>query len=188
MKPLGRIWLSLASVLGITLAFVIVLQAKRIQTLENLLGGTQNESNLPEGMRLPDFHARDLTGKERTLTYGIPGAKPKVLYIFRPSCVWCQRNGKSINALTEQIKNRYEIIGIALDETGLQEFVREHQIKFPVYTDLPPSAIEAYRLGGTPETIVVSSEGIVQKAWMGGYSGPLQSAVEAFFSARLPHT
>jgi peroxiredoxin len=88
--------------------------------------------------------------------------------------------------LTDQIKEQYEVIGIALDKTGLPAFVREHNIDFPVFTDLPPSIIEAYHLGSTPETIVVSAQGIVQKTWMGAYSGPLQLAVEAFFSVNLP--
>jgi hypothetical protein len=86
-RRFSKFWLSLSAVPCVVLLLVTVAQAKRIQTLENLLAGSQNQGNLPEGLRLTGFRAHDLTGKEQTLAYGVPGSKPKLLYVFRPSCV-----------------------------------------------------------------------------------------------------
>lgn len=57
---------------------------------------------------------------------------------------------------------------------------------FPVYNDLSPHSTSSYKLGGTPQTLVISSEGRILKSWFGAYSGPVAQEVEEYFSIRLP--
>jgi len=55
-----------------------------------------------------------------------------------------------------------------------------------VYTDLSDDTKKAYKMGGTPQTIVVSSDGQVLQNWNGAYTGEQQKQVEEFFGITLP--
>lgn len=59
--------------------------------------------------------------------------------------------------LSERIKGRYRLIGLSLSSAGVDEYVAQQGMDFPMYTNLSPQSIAAYRLGGTPATIVVSA-------------------------------
>jgi len=75
---------------------------------------------------------------------------------------------------------------LSLVKTDLHDFIQREDLGFPVYTDLAASAIAMYRLGSTPETLVVSPEGKVIKDWIGAYiQEPIRSTVEQFFSLRF---
>jgi hypothetical protein len=43
-----------------------------------------------------------------------------------------------------------------------------------------------YKLGGTPQTIVVSPQGQVTRIWSGAFAEDLQREVEDYFSVKLP--
>jgi hypothetical protein len=55
-----------------------------------------------------------------------------------------------------------------------------------VYSGLSRSAIAAYRLGTTPETIVVSARGVGLGTWDGAYTAGTRAALEHFFAVSLP--
>lgn len=69
---------------------------------------------------------------------------------------------------------------------GLKEFVRDHGMQFPIYTDLAAKSVFAYRLGGTADTLVVSSEGKLLQQWKGAYSGSSKREIEEYFGITLP--
>lgn len=52
--------------------------------------------------------------------------------------------------------------------------------------DIPPSSISDLKLGTTPETIVVSRDGLVLRDWRGAYTGATKQQMEEFFSMGLP--
>ena len=58
--------------------------------------------------------------------------------------------------------------------------------QFPVYTDLAAKSVVAYRLGGTPDTLVVSSDGTLLRHWKGAYSGSNKQEIEEYFAITLP--
>ena len=51
---------------------------------------------------------------------------------------------------------------------------------------LSPETLKTYKLGSTPQTIVISPEGKVLQDWVGAYVGDQKSQVEAFFQVTLP--
>jgi hypothetical protein len=61
-----------------------------------------------------------------------------------------------------------------------------HKLDFPVYTNLSEETRSAYRLGSTPETIVVDTDGKVIHAWVGAFTGSTKREIERFFSIHLP--
>jgi len=80
----------------------------------------------------------------------------------------------------------YRFVGLSLSKEGLSEYVASHELTIPIYTGLSNETKKSYKLGGTPQTIVVSPEGKVLQDWVGAYSGDQKSQVEAFFHATLP--
>ena len=73
-----------------------------------------------------------------------------------------------------------------MSKTASQSDLDAQKLSFPVYSALSPETIKALGLGGTPQTIVVSTDGKVIKNWMGAYTETIQPEVETFFGVRLP--
>jgi hypothetical protein len=92
----------------------------------------------------------------------------------------------NFKALLEKGSSQYRFIGLSLSEEGLPEYVAKNEFKLPVYSGVSNTAKQAYKLSGTPETIVISPEGRVLQTWMGAYVGEQKSQVEAFFHTTLP--
>jgi len=68
----------------------------------------------------------------------------------------------------------------------LAEYVAKNELKLPVYCSLSSETLKTYKLGSTPQTIVISPEGKVVQDWVGAYVGEQKSQVEAFFHVNLP--
>ncbi len=140
---------------------------------------------LPPGTDVPSFRAVDLRGQPRTIVYNNE-SKPTVLYVLTPACSWCARNMDNFKALVDQENSQYRFIAVSLSRHGLAEYVAKNDLNLPVYTDLSAETQKAYKLGGTPQTIVVSPEGRLLQNWGGAYVGDQKAQVEAFFNIKLP--
>ena len=136
------------------------------------------------GQTVPAFAARDTAGVETTIEYG--GGLPTVLYVFSPGCGACSKNADAIRALAEGSAGRYRFVGVSLDRRGLATYLAEHPLPFPVVTDLDPSTVSAYRFGGTPQTIVVSTSGTVLDTWHGAFQADQKTQIERFFGTSMP--
>lgn len=145
----------------------------------------QNPAQLVPGMQVAPVTALGADGKPLTISYDATN-KPTVIYVISPSCIWCKRNQANIDMLAETKANDFRFIGLSLAEDGLKEYVDEHRLKFPVYAGVTKETVQSLGLGGTPQTIVVSSEGKVLKVWSGAYLENMQPDVEAFFGTKLP--
>ena len=180
----ARVLLILALVASASVA-VNVLQGRRILTLQDALDELSVKGDLPAGARAAPLDATDVRGQPARLTFG--GAEgPTVLYVFRPSCPWCEKNSPGISRLVNEIGKSYRVIGISLSADSVAEFVAEHKLTFPVFTNVSAKGLRLYKLGTTPETIVVSSAGTILASWKGAYVGRTKSDIEKFFSIRLP--
>jgi hypothetical protein len=100
--------------------------------------------------------------------------------------VWCRRNLDSIKALADRSRNRFNFVGISLTTSGFPEYAHAGTLPFPMLAGLQDSFIKAYKLGSTPETIVISPEGRVERAWIGAYVGRTNDEVAAFFGVAVP--
>lgn len=177
-----KLWFTfvLLTALGVSIT-INVLQARYIGHFIDRSEQTALKGALAIGTKVPPLDVLDLSGKRSRLVYS-DTSKPTILYIFRPSCIWCQRNAGALTELAEHASDQYRIVGISLTKEGLAEFVQSHAMNFPVYSGLTPALIAAYRLGTTPETIVISPNGNVRERWNGAYMGGTKTAVERFFA------
>lgn len=157
----------------------------RVKRLEDAMLSLKGENRLKLGESVPPIEGKDLEGRPVMITYD-GGDRTTILYVFSPQCGWCERNSQNINSLAKQLGDKYRLIGLSLSSKDLKEYAGAHGIEFPVYTDLPFSVSSAYKLSGTPETIIISPEGRVVQAWSGAYTGQFQREVENFFNVSLP--
>jgi hypothetical protein len=175
----------LSLICAISLA-INVLQGRRIYTLQLELGRMADQGTLPVGVEVPSLEGTDRNGQYSAIRY-TPGGLPVLLYVFRPSCGWCARNGEAISVLSDHLRGRYRVVGVSLSTEGLAEFITEHKMAFEVITNILPSSLAAYHLGMTPQIIVVRDGGKVGQRWTGALSGPTKKWVERFFGVTLPN-
>jgi len=162
-----------------------ILQGRRILALQDKLEDLSMAGELPVGTRVPPLEATDLHARLVRIAYG-DVSTPTVLYVFRPSCPWCERNNPSVLRLADAAGKSYRFLGISLSSEDLGEFVAGRGLTFPAYSGVSPAAMRLYHLGTTPEMIVISRSGVVAASWRGAFLGRTRSDIERFFSVRLP--
>jgi peroxiredoxin len=136
------------------------------------------------GTRVGPVVGTDVAGKAIALQP--QSANGTVLYVFAPDCGWCQKNSDNIRVVVDAaVKRGMTVYAVSLVEKGTQEFLSRHHLNVPA---LVPSETtrQAYGMGGTPQTIVLSSDGAVVRNWKGAYTSTMASDVEHYFSIRLP--
>jgi peroxiredoxin len=157
----------------------------RKEAIEHLKAEMRSTRELKLGESVPPIQAKDIDGYPVTVTY--TGAGPAVvIYIFTPDCIWCTRNLPNVRMLALRSGGKYHFIGVSLSKDRLRDYISENKLDFPVYSEPAVEVISAYKLGGTPRTLVVSSEGRVLKNWFGAYNGDIKREVEDYFKISLP--
>jgi peroxiredoxin len=179
-----RAFLILGGLLIISLAINLLL-ARRVANLKRTVGTIKAESRLALGDTLPAIVAKDPQGHPAKLDYS-ETPLPTVVFIITPTCGWCTKNIMNMRALVENTGNRYRFVGLSLSSDQLVDYVKENKLEFPIYTDLPILAMREYKLGGTPQTLVVTPKGQVTRIWSGAFAEDLQKEVEDYFSVKLP--
>lgn len=136
------------------------------------------------GSLLPPLEALGADGSRERLTFE-PSGRPTLLYVFAPGCGWCARNLDNVKAIFAGARHSHRLVALSLaSEAG--GFVDEVAVEVRVLVQPSPAAIEAYRLGSTPTTLVISPEGRVVKSWVGAYVDVIGKEVEAYFNVKLP--
>lgn len=179
-----RTLLLLGGLLVCSLAINLLL-ARRVASLKRTVTVLKSESRLALGDTLPPIVAKDPQGQTAVLDYSATQL-PTVVFIITPDCGWCTKNIMNMRTLVQNAGNRYRFVGLSLSSNKLSDYVKENKLEFPIYTDLPILTMRDYKLGGTPETIVVSPQGQVTRIWSGAFAEDLQKEVENYFSVKLP--
>jgi hypothetical protein len=170
--------------LGIVLGVSLLINGLQARYIYVLTRSAEQARSPIRGLNLTSLEVTDQSGA-RTTVWFRGNSKPTLLYVFRPNCVWCQRNAQAAGAFFSAVSNRYRVIGLSLESDGLPEFVAGHGIWFPVYTGLPPAALRRYHLGSTPETILVSTKGTIEGDWSGAYSSDTKRSMENYFGVSV---
>src|SRR5437762_2392292 len=128
---------------------------------------------LRSGTQAPAFEGQDLNGASLSLRYEAD-TRDTLLYVFSPTCHWCERNAQNINTIVKA-RTDLRVVGVALSGTAAE--LRESRVPFDVIVRPTRATIKAYGLGATPMTILISSQGKVIKTWPGAYAGELAADV-----------
>src|SRR5215831_5159596 len=83
------------SLCGVSLA-INVLQGRQIHDLQVALRSPRESRTLVRvGSRVPSLRVFDEDERELRIDFAAASV-PTILYVFSPSCSWCQRNGRSL--------------------------------------------------------------------------------------------
>ncbi len=162
-----------------------VLLAHRVRQLGAVMGKQSRKAELQVGTLVPPIAARELDGKNTTVEYAGTD-RLTMLYIFAPECKWCARNMDNLKALLKAKGESVRFIGLSLSQVGLADYVRANKLEIPILTGPSQETINAYKLGGTPQAIVISAEGRVIENWQGAWTNKEKADIEAFFHMNLP--
>lgn len=177
-RVLMRASLSLATLILLVVSVGLnVLQAKRLKAYEQA-----GRLELEVGTPAPPLEVTTLTGEPRTIDFN---SQTTVLYYFSPECGWCEKNWLNVKALIAGTHDRVRFIGLSTTP-DVADYMAERRLNFEVYTGLTLEAVRAYRFGGTPQTVVVSPDGVVRHVWAGAYGERQQREIEKAFELALP--
>ena len=140
---------------------------------------------MPVGATVSPIKAHSLDGQTALISYGA-GEQPVVLYVFTPQCSWCARNLANLKTLLAQKHDAYRFVALSLTDKEINDYAAKTQLDCPIYFNPTEESLREYKLGSTPQTIVISREGKVLKNWIGAYTGQQQSEIEQFFGITLP--
>jgi peroxiredoxin len=164
------------------LALINIALAHRLNTARN---DALNLMNLVAGDSVPDIRGRSAAGELIDIRFA-NGARPTILYYFDPHCPWCKRNAANFNALVSAVQSRYNVLAYTAVLLNLNEYRTQTGLSVPVITDDATDIRRLLKLHGTPQTMVVGSDGKVVKNWEGAYSGATLTDIEKYFSVSLP--
>jgi peroxiredoxin len=145
----------------------------------------QSSPAIAVGTRAPNLYAEDMDGTKVVIDWA-ETSKPWILYIFSPSCVWCQRNTKNFETVVRDRQGDYRIIGLSTTSNQLADYVARQRLSYAVYANPDMSKSPIYGQTATPATYVISTQGIVQAVWRGAYAGDTKKRVEATLNVQLP--
>jgi len=111
---------------------------------------------------------------------------PVVVYVFSPTCKWCERNQSGIGALATQIKGKYRLIGVSNTSNELAQYLAHISPPFPVYYLDPNSQHPNLPMSVTPQTLVFSPDGAYIVGWNGAYMQATRNEISSFFKVSLP--
>lgn len=135
-------------------------------------------SRLKAGDKVPSFTASGLSGEPVDVKYTGDGRK-RILFFFTPTCPFCRQQFAYWREILERADgDRFEVIGLvdrAEDKTRLEEYTRtmgcSTDSQSPLRVAFIPNEIRrSYKLSETPITLVVASDGTVEKVWAGRWN------------------
>jgi peroxiredoxin len=141
---------------------------------------------LRPGDKVPEFAAPDLNNQRVDIRYNAESPR-RIFLFFKPSCPYCQEQFPYWKAILEQAsKAGLEVWGLAGDEQDkarLQDYLAamgcvKDGVPLLRVALVSKEMRESYKLHSTPTTLVVSSDGRIEKAWLGRWDA--MERLEAF--------
>ena len=175
--------------LSLSLSGNVAIGAAFLRLANSPTTSTASGPNVPAGpatgTRLPLLQAKDLSGKPVSIAFD-SDSRPTVLYVFTPTCIWCKKNLQNLKSIVAKNQDRFKFIGLSLSPDGVDAYLKDTGLDFPVYTGPAPEIVRSFGLGATPSTFVLSTTGVLQRHWTGAYAGATIPEVEDFFGVKLP--
>jgi hypothetical protein len=137
------------------------------------------------GTVIDPLPVRDISGAVTTITWN-GGAAPSIVYVFSPSCQWCARNVANIKTMYSSLNKTFRFVGLSITSDGLPDYIRDQSVPFPSYTVADDLNARRFAASGTPQTLLVRSDGRIEAAWLGAYSVNVQRQIEAKLNIHLP--
>jgi hypothetical protein len=179
----ARVLARLAAAYATTCLLVVSTAVNVALAREVRLGSSLADRRIQAGTLAAPIAGISRTGDRIRLDFA--DRRVTVLYYFSPTCGWCERNWQNVRALARASAGRFRVVGISTARE-VDGHLAARGVGIDVVAGIDDDTVRAYRLGGTPQTIVVGADGRVSQVWAGAWTGALAREVEAYFAVRLP--
>ncbi len=188
LSPAGLANAALAVSLGFNVWLGVELRAPREAPPATLT--SRSESFLNEGDSVPALKGKTATGEEVVVEFK-NSIRPTLLYAITPTCEWCSRNEDNFAAVARAVANRWRVVVVSLAPNGTPELLkrmREAAGDTPMTMIAEPATGTKadFKLRASPQTLLVSTDGVILQSWRGAYEGQLAQVVEAAIGGPLP--
>jgi peroxiredoxin Q/BCP len=131
---------------------------------------------LTEGLKAPDFQAKDQNGKNISLSDF--SGKDLILYFYpKDDTPGCTAEACSFRDNYQSLLNEgFEVVGVSTDdEKSHQKFINKYDLPFPLIADTDKKIVESYGvwveknmygkkyMGVARKTFIINKNGIIQK-------------------------
>lgn len=117
---------------------------------------------------VPSVRTQDINGVDFALRFG-PEEPATLLLWFSPGCAHCESNFEFWETIYQRHDDtRLRMVGFCagnFDEA--RQLAMERDIKYPVLAVTDPYITETFKGNVLPQTVLISSEGIIRKVWPG---------------------
>jgi peroxiredoxin len=166
---------------------LIVALAIRHQSLTEAYRALRLRTSLPSaGAMVPTFRARTLAGDSITIGEDPDPLAKQVLFVLTTSCPFCRQTLPTWARIADSVSTLRQVhvvvAAISLDSLGLtQDYVRQHQLGYPVVLFPVAKLRRLYRATAVPQTLVLDHEGRILYARTGLLQP--QAVVDSIFAA-----
>ena len=135
-------------------------------------------AKLPEGALLPAFAGTNLTGELAHISYGTGEPRRMFLY-FTPTCPYCREQFVYWKEILQQAQAKgIEVVGLVdarEDQARLENYLEQMgcgaKSPFPLRAVMVQTEVkQKYKLQSTPITILIKSDGALEKQWVGRWT------------------
>jgi peroxiredoxin len=175
-----RLSQSLLLLLIVGLCIANGLLIKQNRDLKAAIARKQPELLKP-GQQVPPLAANTLSGQRQGINYA--DRAKTVLLVFSPQCPACEQTLPYWREIKESCaRNQYQIFGISLDDGAkTNAFLASNGLTLETFVGIEAETKGAYKLSLTPLTIVIDSNGKVERIWPGVFSREMKLEVERYF-------
>lgn len=120
------------------------------------------------GALLPALEGFGAQGEKLLFDYG-RDARPTVIFVFSPTCSFCEENWPRWRQVTEHLdQTLVRAVAVDVSSSATPEFASAHGLAgMPLLVRVEPKSLISYRFRLTPQTIVINAQGRVEKVWSG---------------------
>ena len=174
------------------IVFALLLFANGVLLFQNLSLKSELKKLLPDEIKKGDvianFSAKDLQGNVVSSVNSNSGNYKRILFYFHPTCGYCKKQMPYwIDLVLKTKHTQYKFIALTTED-NIQAV--EHYLdiyggrEWNVWIMKQEDALDA-KLSGTPITVVLGSNGNVEKVWVGMWHSKEILEVERYFDIDL---
>ena len=165
---------------------LLIFQNRELKAILASLSAVGQMEPLKPGERVEAFKLQSVGGNINEFTYTDP-AKKHLLFIFSTTCLHCEKTLPLWNEIVAKNTNdNCNIIGVSpdpIEETV--KFASEKNLTFYIGSATKDTSFSRkYKIPGVPETILLSSNGTVEKTWAGELTPEQAIEIQSLMNAQ----
>ncbi len=174
------ILIAIVLVMGVEI-FLLVQENQKLRKALDRPRGSFKILNPEE--KVPSLIGINLDGEEFKIEY--PSSKKTVLFWFSSACPSCEHNIKFWKEIYQKHSSeKLRFLGVTHSgEEKTEEFVKKFQLEFPVLIVSDFSLLDQYKVEVIPQTMLIDTNGVVQKVWPGPLLDNYKKEIELMLSS-----